>query len=426
MSGREEEIEIRIPRIRLRALNASPEFITALIIAVAASVATGLRAWATATGPFGHGYISDEVYYATIAEKMAVYMFGYVGPVHAPASGIGYMYWNLEHPPLAKYIIALALMAQHSPYAVAWRIPSVILTSLEPLIVFLGITLGNPRDVRRLIGGAVGAMVFPVETIMATVGALALLDTYAAFFITLAIVLAVNRRWGLAAIAMGLALASKETALPFVLALAVYYYLNSNEARKDRIITSLALILGPLVIAALSYAPIVAYLGLKNTVLGIETTLRWDLQNRPSGPVPSSPLDWFFGINSMIGGIITETIKVGDNYIVRQLLLRFSMNPFVEAPAFIIAMGYFIYMLLARKTVPRDLGTVFLVTGFVLFSVIYIFNHTFYSFYSIVFVPVTAMIWSEVISSVYPGVRSVRRAIGAFLSALAEEAEEGA
>jgi len=425
MSGKEEEIEIRIPRIRLR-INAPPEFITALIIAIAASVATGLKAWATATGPFSHGFISDEVYYATIAEKMAVYMFGYVGPIHAPASGIGYSYWNLEHPPLAKYIIALALMAQHSPYAVAWRVPSVILTSLEPLIVFLGITLGNPRDVRRLIGGAVGAMVFPAETITATVGALALLDTYAAFFITLAIAFAVNRRWGLAAIAMGLALASKETALPFVLALAVYYYLNSNEARKDRIITSLAIILGPIAIAALSYAPIVAYLGPKNTLLGIETTLRWDLQNRPSGPVPSSPIDWFFGINSMIGGIITETIKAGNNYIVRQLLLRFSMNPYVEAPAFIIAMGYFIYTLLVRKAVPKDLGTVFLVTGFVIFSIIYIFNHTFYSFYSIVFVPVTAMIWSEVISSVYPGIRSVRRAIGAFLSALAEEAEEGA
>jgi len=131
----EEEIEIRIPRIRI---SAPPEFITALIIAIAASVATGLKAWATATGPFSHGFISDEVYYATIAEKMAVYMFGYVGPVHAPASGIGYSYWNLEHPPLAKYIIALALMAQHSPYAIAWRVPSVILTSLEPLIVFLG------------------------------------------------------------------------------------------------------------------------------------------------------------------------------------------------------------------------------------------------------------------------------------------------
>jgi len=280
--------------------------------------------------------------------------------------------------------------------------------------------------VRRLIGGAVGAMVFPAETITATVGALALLDTYAAFFITLAIALAINRRWGLAAVAMGLALASKETALPFIFALAFYYYLNSSEALRDRIITSLALILGPIAIAALSYAPIVAYLGLRNTVLGIETTLHWDLQNRPSGPVPSSPIDWFFGINAMIGGIITETIHVGDKYIVRQLLLRFSMNPYVEAPAFIIALGYFIYTLLAHKSVPRDLGTVFLVTGFVIFSVVYIFNHTFYSFYSIIFVPVTAIIWSEVISSVYPGIRSIRRATGSFLSELAEEAEEGA
>jgi len=422
MSEKEEEIEIRLPKIKV---NAPPEFVTALIIAIAASVTTGLRAWATATGPFSHGYISDEVYYATIAEKMAVYMFGYVGRVHAPASGIGYSYWNLEHPPLAKYIIALALMAQRSPYAVAWRVPSVILTSLEPLIIFLGITLGNPRDVRRLIGGVVGAMVFPVETITATVGALALLDTYAAFFVTLAIALAINRRWGLAAVAMGLALASKETALPFVLALAIYYYLNSSEALRDRIVTSLALILGPIAIAALSYAPIVAYLGLRNTLLGIETTLHWDLQNRPSGPVPSSPIDWFFGVNAMIGGIITETIHAGNKYIVRQLLLRFSMNPFVEAPAFIIALGYFVYSLLMRKAVPKDLGTVFLVTGFVIFSIVYVFNHTFYSFYSIIFVPVTAMIWSEVISSIYPSVHSIRRAIGSLLSELAEEAEEG-
>ncbi len=47
------------------------------------------------------------------------------------------------------------------------------------------------------------------------------------------------------------------------------------------------------------------------------------------------------------------------------------------------------YSLLARRAVPRDLGTVFLVTGFVIFSVVYMFNHTFYSFYSIVFVPAT-------------------------------------
>ncbi|MFP3319343.1 MAG: hypothetical protein RXO24_02175, partial [Acidilobus sp.] len=212
--------------------------------------------------------------------------------------------------------------------------------------------------------------------------------------------------------------------LPFIIALAIYYYLNSNESLKDRLITSLALILGPIAIAALSYAPIVAYLGLRNTELGIVTTLHWDLQNRPSGPVPSSPIDWFFGVNSMIGGIITETLKVGNNYIVKQLLLRFSMNPYVEAPAFIIALGYFVYSLLARRAVPRDLGTVFLVTGFVIFSVAYMFNHTFYSFYSIVFVPVTALIWSEVISSIYPGLHSLRKTLGLLLNRLAEETEE--
>jgi predicted membrane-bound dolichyl-phosphate-mannose-protein mannosyltransferase len=141
--------------------------------------------------------------------------------------------------------------------------------------------------------------------------------------------------------------------------------------------------------------------------------------------VPSSPIDWFFGVNSMIGGIITETLKVGNNYIVKQLLLRFSMNPYVEAPAFIIALGYFVYSLLARRAVPRDLGTVFLVTGFVIFSVAYMFNHTFYSFYSIVFVPVTAMIWSEVISSIYPDLHSLRKTLGLLLNRLAEETEEG-
>jgi len=417
----EEKIEIRLPRLKIKA---SPEFTIALIIALASSIATGLRAWATATGPFSHGFISDEVYYATIAEKMAVYMFGYVGPVHAPASGIAAFYWNLEHPPLGKYIIALTLMAEHSSYAFVWRIPSIILTSLEPLIIFLGITMGNPKDERRLIGGVAGALVFPLESITATVGSLALLDTYATFFLTIAIALAINKRWGLAAIAMGLSLASKETALPFVLALAVYYYLNSKDTLKDKIITSLALIVVPVAILVLSYAPLVTFLGLKNVILGMETTLHWDLQNRPSGPIPSSPIDWFFGVNAMIGGIITETLHVGNNYIVKQLLLKFSMNPFIEAPAFLIAMGYFVYLLLVHRSIPRDLGTLFFVIGFATFSVVFIFNHTFYSFYSIIFVPVTAMIWSEVISSIYPGLHSLRKTLGLLLNRLAEETEE--
>ena len=73
---------------------------------------------------------------------------------------------------------------------------------------------------------------------------------------------------------------------------------------------------------------------------------------------------------------------------------------------------------------PRDLGTVFLVTGFLVFSVAYMLNHTFYSFYSIVFVPATAMIWSEVISSVYPGLHSLRKTLGLLLNRLAEETEE--
>ena len=417
----EEKIEIRLPRLKIKA---SPEFTTALIIALVSSIATGLRAWATATGPFSHGFISDEVYYATIAEKIAVYMFGYVGPVHAPASGIAAFYWNLEHPPLGKYIIALTLMAEHSSYAFVWRIPSIILTSLEPLIIFLGITIGNPKDERRLIGGVAGALVFPLESITATVGSLALLDTYATFFLTIAIALAINKRWGLAAIAMGLSLASKETALPFVLALAVYYYLNSKDTLKDKIITSLALIVVPVAILVLSYVPLVTFLGLKNAILGMETTLHWDLQNRPSGPVPSSPIDWFFGVNAMIGGIITETLHVGNNYIVKQLLLKFSMNPFIEAPAFLIAMGYFVYLLLVHRSIPRDLGTLFFVIGFVTFSVVFIFNHTFYSFYSIIFVPVTAMVWSEVISSIYPGLHSLRKTLSLLLNRLAEETED--
>jgi len=417
----EEKIEIRLPRLKIKA---SPEFTAALIIALASSIATGLRAWATATGPFSHGFISDEVYYATIAEKMAVYMFGYVGPVHAPASGIAAFYWNLEHPPLGKYIIALALMAEHSSYAFAWRVPSIILTSLEPLIIFLGITIGNPKDERRLIGGVAGALVFPLESITATVGSLALLDSYATFFLTIAIALAINKRWGLATIAMGLSLASKETALPFVLALAVYYYLNSKDTLKDKIITSLALIVVPVAILVLSYAPLVTFLGLKNVILGMETTLHWDLQNRPSGPIPSSPIDWFFGVNAMIGGIITETLHVGNNYIVKQLLLKFSMNPFIEAPAFLIAMGYFVYSLLVHRSIPRDLGTLFFVIGFSTFSVVFIFNHTFYSFYSIIFVPVTAMVWSEVISSIYPSLHSLRKMLGLLLNRLAEETEE--
>ncbi|TRM78917.1 glycosyltransferase, partial [Sulfolobus sp. D5] len=71
-----------------------------------------------------NGYIGDEVWYPTAAYNLLKYVFHVTPP---PMSTIGYpneqniqTYLNPEHPPLAKYIMAVFIyLLGYNP--VAWR-----------------------------------------------------------------------------------------------------------------------------------------------------------------------------------------------------------------------------------------------------------------------------------------------------------------
>ncbi|RLG74116.1 MAG: hypothetical protein DRO08_00485, partial [Thermoprotei archaeon] len=72
-------------------------------------------------------YVSDEVYYVSAAKNIGLYIFG-VNVIEKPYPNIpnpkGNL--NLEHPPLAKYIMFLSMLVL-GDNSLAWRIPGLIM-----------------------------------------------------------------------------------------------------------------------------------------------------------------------------------------------------------------------------------------------------------------------------------------------------------
>ena len=371
-------------------------FWVGLAVALAAAILVGFFVYSFDAAPYASGYVSDEVYYASVAAKLAMYVFGYGGPAPSVASSISDSYWNFEHPPLAKYIMAASIALLRTPSWISYRAPSIAMAVLEPLIIYLAFAWPpgpGKEGVARATAGAVAATIFPLEHIVRVEGGLALLDPYAAFFALVSLALAMRRKYLASAFAAGLAIASKETALPLALALPLFYI--ANEARKPAASVRKAelMLLLPIAIGVISYVPEFVFFGLKTVIYnGMLLMAHWDLVSRPSGPTPSQPIDWFVGRNSMA---LVYTVING-----RTIVVLASMTPAVELPALAIAVYNAVSRALERKRI-WDAPTIFFFVQLLGFYAAYLAgNHTLYSMYSIIFVPMTAALWGELAYSI--------------------------
>ena len=397
MGLREERtlvIRVRVPRLSLRRVNRA--YVIGLIVALASVIATGAATYSTVVHL--KGYVSDEIYYAGVAANMNLYMFDTDSRVPLPPHQLAYGYWNLEHPPLAKYILVLAEWAGGGGY-MSYRWPSIIMTSLMPLIAYLAVTYPFPdRDARRLaLAGAVASVIFPLESIVRNEGGLALLDVYATFFVMLSLAFAMQDKYLLAAFFAGLAAASKETAVPIALAVVIAYYLNSRSPRRVRLLGALLTLSIAVVVFLASYLPLAAYLG-PQVMASFVGTAKWDIVSRPSGPTPSQPIDWFLGIRSMY--FIVKYVQVQTQYGFKTIKvvggLAARMTPAVELPALTLVLLSAVSSLWGRR-VPRDPAFWYYVVELLGFYAVYIVgNHTLYSMYAIVFVPMVSILWAEI------------------------------
>lgn len=247
------------------------------------------------------GYVSDETWYAPAAYNILKYVFRYNATMEYPypnASGIE-TYLNLEHPPLAKYLIALSIVAL-GYYPMAWRVPGWAVGGLAVVLAYLAgyELLKDGGEDAAALAGFLSAVVLAVDPNFWALHGIAMLDAYAGFFSLLALYLLVSGRRLSSSIALGLAFATKEST--FLLALPYLYYIGEVEERPLKRLLY-AILIPAAVYVALSM-PLIIYLGpvgwLKDSFLHM---LGWDVT---SGHIAgnaenqiSTPWGWFLNIH---------------------------------------------------------------------------------------------------------------------------------
>lgn len=115
---------------------------------------------------------------------------------------------NWEHPPLGKYLI-LASIRLFGDNPIGWRIPSVIAATGTNLCLY-----GIAESLVGVAGGVVSGIFGITGFLLFVQGRTAMLDTYLAAWLALAFYLILKDRRPLAAVAFGLACATKWSALP--------------------------------------------------------------------------------------------------------------------------------------------------------------------------------------------------------------------
>ncbi len=249
-------------------------------------------------GPI-NGYIGDEVWYASSAYNILKLIFHINIPMQFPYPNEQNIqtYINPEHPPLAKYIIGIFILFLGYKPSV-WRIPSWIIGDLTIIVAFL---FGKKmfKGIEGYVAGLLASILVILDPNFWVLHGIALLDVYVGFFSLLSLYFLLTDRPLYAAIALGLAMASKESAYP--LFLPFLYYIG--EIRKSPI-TRLyySIIIPALTYIALSIPLIIYYGGifawLHNTILH---TASWDITNGHISLTATSqistPWDWLLDIN---------------------------------------------------------------------------------------------------------------------------------
>jgi predicted membrane-bound dolichyl-phosphate-mannose-protein mannosyltransferase len=332
--------------------------------------------------PGGNGYISDEVWYVTSARNILHDFFGvsanspyytttktcltdeskvvkeYVninavtvegdvtcyirrGFPYPDKEGI-LSYYNLEHPPLAKYVIAAVEAVRDEP--IFWRLPSMALGAATLFLVFL--------TARKLAGGLwalVASALMLFDNTFRAMASIAMLDIYLAFFTALLAYFHLSRRLLATGVALGLAAAVKYSGAFPVFGLIYLYARRSFRELATVLLMAVSVFL-------LVNIPIAGHLGIERWAREILGAISWHTTSRPPGPTASTPLDWLFMQNSF----------------------AIYINPDVYAsgtPAYLVALAYALYK-------RDDVSALYLSTYGGYWLVYLAGNHTLYSFYA--------------------------------------------
>ena len=221
-------------------------------------------------------------------------------------------YFNLEHPPLGKYFIALSILIL-GDHPVSWKIPSIIATIIVFILSYF-ITIEVLRSfidyrLSKWISLLVPSILF-FDTSLRTVGILAMLDPYVALFTVIGVYFFVREKntlydyakkisWILA----GLSKFSGLFIVPADLIEKTIFNTFSMKQRLKILIREISIYLLLYIIFLLVFSlPLIIYIGFNEWFKqSIIDAFKWHIRTKhalTSGPPTTSPFDWLLGWNA--------------------------------------------------------------------------------------------------------------------------------
>ena len=355
-------------------------YLLTLALALYASYTVFSRAYGLASS-YPDPYVSDEIYYVDTARRLLERVFGVKLDFHDYSGRTADDYYNFEHPPLGKYIVALSMIVCGDK-PLCWRLPSVLEVSLIPLILYAAYaTLRHPL---APLAGAIAALAASTDPVLYNVGSVALLDPHLAFFTTLSLALALHNRHIAAALAAGLALSVKISGAGTVIGYLLSLYRVKPRARRLAYAAlGLAVILA---VFTLTHIPLAEHFGYKRLVDETINAIRWHTTSRPpDGPPYSSPSGWILNVAPFPLSYNPKPVKAELNTLLHLAALAYS--------AYILAQGIIVGLQGYRVVAPLYYGGVTLA-----YWAVYIAgNRTLYSFYAIQLTPLAAATIAELL-----------------------------
>jgi predicted membrane-bound dolichyl-phosphate-mannose-protein mannosyltransferase len=353
-------------------------------LALLASYTVFTRAYGLASS-YSNPYVSDEIYYVDSSRRILEFIFRVDIPYYDYSGRTQSDYFNLEHPPLGKYIIGLS-MVLCGDRPLCWRLPSIIEVSLIPLVLYVAYaTLRHPL---APLAGCVAALAASTDPVLYRVGSVAMLDPHLAFMTTLSLALAVHSRYLASALFAGLALSVKISGAGTLLGLLLSLYRVEGVGRRLKLALLTAVIVSATV--ALAHVPLALYFGPERVVWETVNAIKWHTTSRPpDGPPYSSPSGWVLNVAPFIISLDPIPVRAELNTLLHLVALAYS--------TYIMVLGLLWGLRGYRVTAPLYYAGVTLA-----YWAVYIAgNRTLYSFYAIQLTPLAAATVAELVLQAY-------------------------
>ncbi len=355
-------------------------YLVTLAIALGSSIYIFTSAYSLASS-YGDRYVSDEIYYVDSARRLLQRVFHVEINYHDYSGRTSDDYYNLEHPPLGKYLIGLSMIVCGDK-PICWRLPGIIEASLMPLILYFAYaTLRNPL---APAAGAAAALALALDPIVYRASSVAMLDSHLAFITSLSIALSARGRFiasgAIAALSGSVKISGAGTILGYLMSL------YRIESVKRRLALALLSIIAAATLYALIHAPLASHFGVERIVDENIRAVKWHTTTRPpGGPPASNPSGWILNVAPFIYTFDPAPVYAELNTLIHLTALAFSVYILVTG----ILWGMREYSLAA---------TLYYAGITLAYWAVYIAgNKTLYSFYAIQLSPAAAGTLAELL-----------------------------